>query len=98
MAKKSTSKAKKTEKKRVQFTLEAPLAKNVILSGDFIQWNEKSHPMTKKDNGQWEKAAILKPGRYEYKFLVDGVWQRDPKNDHTCYNGFGTQNSVMIVK
>ena len=97
MAKKSALK-KADKKKKVQFTLKAPLAKDVILSGDFNRWNEKSHPMTKKDNGQWEKAAILKPGRYEYKFLVDGVWQRDPKNDHTCDNCFGTRNSVLTVK
>jgi len=97
MAKKSVSK-KAAKKRKVPFSLNAPLAKKVFLMGDFNQWNEKSHPMTEKEDGEWEKAAMLAPGRYEYKFLVDGVWQLDPKNDQTCDNCFGTQNSILIVK
>jgi hypothetical protein len=40
----------------------------------------------------------LKPGRYEYKFFVDGSWVNDPKSPAAVYNSFGTQNSVVEVK
>ena len=76
---------------------EAPQAKEVILMGDFNQWNVKTHPMKLNQEGVWEKIIILGPGRYEYKFLQDGQWQVDPKNKKSCYNCFGTENSVLIV-
>jgi len=41
---------------------------------------------------------MIFPGRYEYKFLVDGEWHRDPVNQEVCDNDFGTLNSVIFVK
>jgi hypothetical protein len=41
---------------------------------------------------------MLFPGRYEYKFLVDGRWQIDPAGKQMCWNCFGTQNNVIEVK
>jgi hypothetical protein len=41
------------------------------------------------------KTLIIPPGRDEYKFLVDGQWKEDPKNNKTCPNCFGMQNSVL---
>jgi hypothetical protein len=39
--------------------------------------------------------VILLPGQYEYKFLVDGQWKQDPKNNRICPNKFGTYNNVF---
>lgn len=77
--------------------LEAPQAKEVILMGDFNQWNAKTHRMKLNSEGIWEKILMLYPGRYEYKFLQDGQWKIDPKNTEVCFNRFGTQNNVLIV-
>ena len=44
------------------------------------------------------KTDIIPPGEYEYKFLVDGQWQRDLSNEMVCKNCFGTLNNVMVVK
>ena len=66
--------------------------------GDFNQWDEARHKMKKTTSGTWEKTVVIPPGQYEYKFLVDEKWQRDPANEMICQNCFGTLNSVITVK
>ena len=85
----------KTKRHRVTFSFESKEAEEVILMGDFNNWNPKKHPMQKDKNGMWVKSVIISPGKYEYKFLVDRQWQEDPQNDQTCLNCFGTYNSVF---
>jgi len=88
---------KKTQKKRITFKLEAPEAKEAILVGDFNSWDLKKHTMKKDNKGRWTKIVTLAPGRYEYKFLVDGQWQNDPGNDQMVHNSFGTVNNILNV-
>ena len=88
----------KEKRRRVTFSLEAPYAEKVSLAGDFNRWNATRHPMKKSAGGTWVKTVIIPPGQYEYKFLVDGQWQRDPANERVCKNRLGTLNSVIIVK
>lgn len=87
-----------TGKRRVTFFIEAQQANNVSLMGDFNDWNEKKHPMKKETGKVWKKTIFLNPGRYEYMFLVDGQWQKDPKNDQLCQNNFGTHNNYIIIQ
>jgi 1,4-alpha-glucan branching enzyme len=86
------------KKKRLIFSLEAPMAKEVVLMADFNKWDRKVHPMKKDNNGSWSKMVIVPPGRYEYKYLVDGEWWNDPKNQEICHNQHGTMNSVINVQ
>jgi 1,4-alpha-glucan branching enzyme len=88
---------KKPQRKRMTFKLVAPEAREVILLGDFNDWDKKKHFMKRDQNGIWSKIVMLAPGRYEYKFLLDGDWHNDPSNDQTVPNTFGTLNSVLIV-
>lgn len=53
--------------------------------------------MKKNANGLWEKIIYVFPGRYEYKFLVDGHWQTDPNNNQACTNCYGTYNNIIVV-
>lgn len=85
----------KIKRRKVTFSLEAAEAKEVILMGDFNNWKPEKHSMQRDKNGMWNKAVMLTPGNYEYKFLVDGQWREDPRNDQLCPNDFGTQNSVF---
>ncbi|MFH2045833.1 MAG: glycogen-binding domain-containing protein [Pseudomonadota bacterium] len=87
-----------TGKKRVTFFIEAQQANNVSLMGDFNDWNDKKHPMKKENSDVWKKTIFLNPGRYEYMFLVDGQWQKDPHNDQLCQNNFGTHNNYIIIQ
>ena len=57
---------------KVTFVLFEPEAKQVALGGDFNQWAADATPMQRQAGGQWEIAVGLAPGRYEYKFVVDG--------------------------
>jgi len=85
----------KIKGRRVTFSLEAAEAKEVILMGDFNNWNPKKHSMQSNGEGTWNKTVVLSPGKYEYKFLIDGEWREDPQNDQTCTNSFGTKNSIF---
>ena len=83
------------KRRRVTFSLEATHASEVILMGDFDNWDPKVHPMRSNGNGMWNRTLMIPPGRYEYKFLADGQWIEDPRNDQNCSNCFGTHNSVL---
>jgi len=85
----------KIKKRKITFSMNSSDAEEVILMGDFNNWNPKKHPMQKDRNGMWVKTVIIPPGKYEYKFLVDRQWEEDPQNDQTCLNCFGTYNSVF---
>ena len=81
----------------VEFTIKAPSANKVYLAGEFNKWSETATPMRKRPNGEWFVTLQLKPGRYQYKFLVDGKWQTDPDNPERVDDGYGGFNSVTPV-
>ncbi|MDD5166621.1 MAG: glycogen-binding domain-containing protein [Candidatus Omnitrophica bacterium] len=84
--------------KTAEFKLYAPKAKKVSLVGTFNNWNTKGLLGKKDSKGNWTVKASLKPGRYEYKFLVDGSWWNDPSCSNVVANAFGSQNSIVEVK
>ncbi|MDD5438762.1 MAG: helix-turn-helix domain-containing protein [Candidatus Omnitrophica bacterium] len=83
--------------KCVDFELMAPEAKKVSLTGSFNSWAKTGIEMAKSKAGLWKTTVNLKPGKYEYKFIVDGQWWNDPKNNYKVTNAFGSQNSVKEV-
>ena len=85
------------KRQRVTFALENAEAKEVFLTGDFNDWRPEKHPMRKDKSGKWKKQVMLTPGNYEYKFLVDGQWKEDPRNDQLHPNCFGTYNNIINV-
>ena len=75
----------------VLFSIYAPEAGNVSLTGDIMPWGQKIVP-EKQDNGVWTiRIPDVKPGMYRYHFVVDGVQVYDPKSETT------TQNSALAV-
>jgi 5'-AMP-activated protein kinase regulatory beta subunit len=84
-------------RRRVEFRIDMPRAKSVSLVGDFNRWDPKVHPMQRDKDGKWRRAVMVPPGRYEYRFYVDGPWCNDPTRLDKCANCFGTQNDVIIV-
>lgn len=46
-----TNQKKKSNKRRVTFSLEAPTTNEVSLGGDFNNWDAIAHPMNKDANG-----------------------------------------------
>ena len=47
--------------------------------------------------GKWSAEVPLNPGRYEYRFVVDGRWQDDPMAARFVGNPFGGLNCVLEV-
>lgn len=84
-------------RKRVTFRLSAPDANEVCIGGTFNGWEAQKNFLKRKPGGFWEKTVMLPPGRYEYKFLVDGNWQLDPSCGKFCDDSFGGLNSVIEV-
>ena len=81
----------------VDFTLEGfPNAKNVILTGSFVDWNEKKIKMIFVD-GVWRSTLQLPGGKHLYKFIIDGQWHTDPSNPIVEDDGYGNLNSVLFV-
>ncbi|MFW6081044.1 MAG: glycogen-binding domain-containing protein [Desulfosalsimonas sp.] len=85
-------------RRRVTFRLAEPDAREVGIGGDFNNWETSRHMFKKNSEGVWEKTLMLAPGRYEYKFMVDGSWRTDPANRVSCDNAFGSCNSVIEVE
>lgn len=72
-------------------------AKKVIVTGSFNKWNEQAFKMNKIEDG-WELTLKIKPGVYEYRFIVDGNWMEDPDNIHKVRNEFREYNSIIDIK
>ena len=79
------------------FRLYAPEAGCVSLAGDFNAWSPDVCPLQKTPDGLWERVIDLPAGRHEYKFVVDGHWQDDPRCAEHTPNPFGGENCVVIL-
>jgi 1,4-alpha-glucan branching enzyme len=85
-------------KKRTIFTFQAPDAREVCLCGTFNDWDPTRNPMRPDGRGGWKGQLLLPPGKYEYRFWVDGVWIDDPAAEEHVENPFGSRNAVREVK
>jgi 1,4-alpha-glucan branching enzyme len=81
----------------IPFTFQAAGARQVSLAGDFNNWDTKAMPMRKAASGVWQLSVALKPGRHEYRFYADGVWQDDPAAKQRTVNEMGSENCIKIV-
>ena len=82
----------------VSFAFISPTAREVLVVGSFNDWQPDATPMTKLRGGNWATEILLKPGRYEYRLVVDGQWQDDPMAARFVANPFGGLNGVVEVK
>jgi 1,4-alpha-glucan branching enzyme len=90
--------ARLVKSKPTEFKIHAPGAKKVSLAGSFNSWNTKKLSAKKDTQGNWKVNVDLKPGKYEYKFIIDGTWTNDPRCTYCIPNNFGTHNCVVEVK
>ncbi|HYG81923.1 MAG TPA: serine hydrolase, partial [Pyrinomonadaceae bacterium] len=72
-----------------------PDAKIVALAGTFNNWNQ-SQTLCAQEAGEWVCRVDLKPGKYTYKFVIDGNWITDPANPERENDGQGNINSVLL--
>lgn len=83
--------------KAVVFACPAPDAQQVSLAGDFNHWDPQTHPMQRGADGTWSVSLSLRPGTYQYKFVVDGDWREDHTNPNRTWDTQGVCNSVIEV-
>ena len=83
----------------VRFLMLRPGAQAVEVRGSWNDWAAPGIAGEQIQNGVWvADLRGLPPGRYEYKFLVDGVeWRDDPGNPRKAPDGQGRFNSVLLV-
>ncbi|KAI3516378.1 hypothetical protein L1887_15293 [Cichorium endivia] len=69
-------------------------ASEVLLVGSFDGWTSQIK-MEKTITGIFSTSLKLYPGRYEIKFIVDGIWRIDPMLPIVNNNGY--ENNRIIV-
>jgi len=84
----------------VVFNLKIPDAQAVAVVGTFNGWKPKGYEMQfDPEKKIWSLTVRLAEGRYEYAFLVDGQKVLpDPEASLYQDDGFGNENSVMILR
>jgi 1,4-alpha-glucan branching enzyme len=89
---------------KTTFTLPAeaaPEANDVVLVGEFNEWNkEEGISMKKLKDGTFKTTVDLEAGRsYEFRYLIDGQqWENDWEADAYQPNAYGEENSVVICE
>lgn len=83
--------------REIMFNLRAPDAKEVYVVGDFNNWTPDENSRMQMDSEAWQKKMPLEPGRYHYRFVVDGQWVDDPGNPRKESNPFGDTNSLLEI-
>ena len=83
---------------KVRFEIEHPEAEAVFVAGDFNDWDPAAQRLRRprKDAGTFVGLVEMPPGRYEFKYVVDGDWMCCPQAPRVT-NEFGTENSVVEV-
>lgn len=81
----------------IRFNYVSDEAGSVCLAGDFNGWSKDSDCLLKTGK-TWSIVLPLRPGRYQYAFIVDGrTWTKDPSALLSVDTGFGNESSVLIV-
>jgi chromosome partitioning protein len=82
----------------VVFAAKFEKAREVLVAGDFNNWNPITPMKANIRPGEWVMKLPLRPGRYRYRFVVDGKWMTDPHNQYVEANQFGELNNVIEVE
>lgn len=67
------------------------------IAGDFNDWIPDGGVETRKLEGNWQKVLRVPEGAYEYRVIIDGIWQQDPTNPYEVPNNLGGNNSLLRV-
>ena len=73
-------------------------AESVCVAGDFNGWSKHADCLG-REGEDWSLALALEPGRYRYGLSFDGrAPVPDPAGTLLEEDGFGGQNSVLVVR
>ena len=80
-----------------QFTYYQKGLESISLVGDMNDWDANSTSMIEVSPGVWTVSLLLKPGVYEYQFLLNGKQRVTDPTMPQASNDFGSPNSVVTV-
>ncbi len=82
-----------------RFVFIAPKAQRVAITGDWVHWDPEGIPLSSpRRDGVWVGEIAVPPGLHHYVFVIDGTdWRPDPNAASQVEDGFGQQNSVLLV-
>ena len=83
--------------KEVVFRFDNMKFKRVQIAGEFNNWIPDKDVETEILDGSLQKILRVSPGGYEYRVIIDGVWQQDPANPVAIPNNMGEYNSLINV-
>lgn len=81
----------------ILFVARASNAHRMQIAGDFNDWNPDRSPMMRIDDETFQVKLPLRPGKYGYRYVIDGQWRNDPANHRTELNPFGELNNIVTV-
>jgi chromosome partitioning protein len=83
--------------KEVVFRFDITESDRVQIAGEFNNWIPDKNVETEILDGSLQKVLRVSPGGYEYRLIIDGVWQQDPANPKAAPNDMGGYNSLLNV-
>ena len=83
--------------KKETFQIVEPEAQEVLLVGDFTDWQENPIVLKRQNDGIWKTSVPLSAGEHEYRFVVDGEWRNDVKCTVRKPNPFGGENCIRSI-
>jgi hypothetical protein len=89
----------RVEMRLVPITYRDSNASSVAVVGSFNGWSPRANLLRRGSDGLWRTEIRLRPGSFQYKLVVDGTrWIADPANPSRVSDGFGSLNSVLVVR
>lgn len=84
---------------RVTFTLPKQVeASTASICGDFNAWDPQATEMKRLKDGRFTVTVNLDPGRYRYRFVLDGgTWENDWEAESYVPNEFGGEDSLIAI-
>jgi len=83
--------------KEVVFRFDNTESNRIQIAGEFNNWVPDKDVETEILDGSLQKILRVSPGGYEYRLIIDGVWQQDPANPRAAPNDMGGYNSLLNV-
>ncbi len=82
---------------KVTFTVPAKEAKQVVIAGDFNDWNPEEYQLRKLKNGTFKGTLTLpKEQSFQFKYIIDGQWTNETEADRLQWNDYAaSENSVL---
>lgn len=71
---------------------------DIKIAGDFNNWEPDSGVTTERHDDLLTKTLRVRPGRYQYRLIINGEWRADPTNPCHVTNEFGEINSLLEVE